>query len=356
MQDIADRCQVHQVTVSRALRGESPYVSAALRERILATAREMGYDPAMSHAARRLRISKTDAHVISHVIAIFFPEEFYTYAYFQTIYNGILEYLMARQFALVTYFANPSRYPLSPIFTRGDVDGIICSHYRAPEIFDLLQHLRALPQFGDRPVLSLLDPAPGVSAILTDDEAGGYAAAAHLLDLGHRHLLHFIDPGDEYSQRQRLVGYRRAFRERGLDADAFLHFGYVGLYTPPYLHGYVLDALRSYPQTTGILARNDYTARYLRDELASLGIKVPSAMSLVGYDDTDPLCDHDGKPFLTTIQAPLREIGHAAAAMIIGQVTGQENSDAVRTLPVQPILRRSTSHPRNDTLHLLCEV
>ena len=72
MRDIAARCGVTKQTVSRALLGDTR-VRADTRERVLAAAEALGYDPTRHHAARQMALSKHGLSVLNEVIAVFFP-------------------------------------------------------------------------------------------------------------------------------------------------------------------------------------------------------------------------------------------------------------------------------------------
>lgn len=343
IKEIAARCGVHHATVSRALRGPSPYVSEALRAQILAVAAEMGYDPSYSHAARHLRAAKKGTPVVSQVVALFLPRDFADIPYFRALFRGLSEELMAQHFSVLLHFADTAEYPLSPIFRRGDVDGLIFSH-DTPAMRLLLQELRRERNFGERPVVSVLSDVESVRSVIPDDRQGGYLAASHLLDLGHRHLIHFvIEAGDEYGQIQRFVGLRQAYRERGLDPEAYLHpcevwdFG-----TAAVVASCFRDTLARTPHATAVLARNDFWAPTLLDVCAERGLRVPEDISLVGYDDTDDV--HQ----LTTVHVPLTEIGQSAAQMIIQRITGGSADEATIILPTSLVIRRTTA-PANGT-------
>lgn len=102
LQDIAEHCQVNKVTVSRALRGDRRYVSAKTTERILAMAKELGYDPLRHHAARSLRLQGVGQRALSQLVAVFFPVDFQSRPYFLALFQGLLDTLQQRQYGLVT--------------------------------------------------------------------------------------------------------------------------------------------------------------------------------------------------------------------------------------------------------------
>lgn len=347
LQDIAERCQVNKVTVSRALRGDRRYVSAVTSARILAVAQELGYDPSRHHAARSLRLQGVGQRAVSQLVAVFFPVDFHSRPYYLTLFQGLLDVLQQRQYGLVTLSLD-EEVTLPPAFRRGDIDGVIAI-YQSQPIIDRIQLLRHEPMFGDRPIVSMMESIPGCSSVSSDDFAGGYAAAAHLLDLGHRHLLHFVQVQDQLSHRQRYAGYLQAFHDRGVNPAAHLHRCEMvdgGFSFPDPLEAAVPAALRQHPQITGILARHDRSAQLLAQLLERFGIAIPAAMSLIGYDDTDPIIDRQGCNILTTISNPLRQVGQRAANLLLDRLTGILPGDQLITLPVELVQRVSTAPPR----------
>ena len=222
MQDIADRCGVSKVTVSRALRNDLRYVSKSVAERIVATASEMRYNPSRHQAARRLALMKVGQQVINQVIALYFPAEFFQVNYFGAVFRGVMDASIDHKYSLLSIasydVANPT---MAPVFSRGDVDGII-SMANPEEFSKVLKMLRAEINFGRRPAVSAIHPVDDCAAVVTDDYSGGYASASHLLDLGHRHMPHFVVREQVYPHYERLRGYRRAYIDRGLDPNQYL--------------------------------------------------------------------------------------------------------------------------------------
>ena len=346
LQDIASRCGVAKITVSYALRGETSHVSPATRERILAAANELGYNPAAHHMARRLALRKGGgARAINHVVALFFPTVLAKGEYFGGLFNGIYQALIADRFALLACDINLQQtdpveeLPLA--FDRGDVDGAIlyCTHTG-----EWLTRLRAKAHFKDRPLVTLFSPYPGCSAVLTDDRGGAYAAASHLLNLGHRYLAHYYQ-GGTYLDDERLAGCRQAYRDQGLDPAQYLRYLRFREYRNLEAQEELIAQLRAHPKVTAIMARHDFAALYTYEALARHDFRVPQEYSLIGFDDTDRLPDAHGQNQLTTIRLPLADVGAQAARLMIEQIHGRAPIGNLPALPTKLILRGSTAPP-----------
>jgi LacI family transcriptional regulator len=366
---IAEQCGVSVATVSRALRHPERHRQETT-ERIAAVARELGYDPARYEGARRLVLSRFGKNLVNHLIALVFPPFFYEAHYFTAIFQGILDVLTPEGFGLITIDGDHAlQYALPPSFTRGDIDGVIIAA-DPKDSPTILAKLRTEMGFAKRPVVSLVVPIPTCSNVLVDASRGAYEAAGHLLDLGHRHLLHFCGPYEDSGQMlhdqhaQFLRGYRLACAERGLAPDAHLH--YLSLERRLWQLAFraanrskldawassarahqhpLLQMLRAHPEITGILALNDPSAILIHHLLTHSGVRVPEDVSLVGFDDTDPLYDARGLNCLTTVRVPLRALGRKAAHLLIRQINGQQPPDSHLLVPPTLVIRGTTAPP-----------
>jgi LacI family transcriptional regulator/LacI family repressor for deo operon, udp, cdd, tsx, nupC, and nupG len=351
MQEIAERCGVNQMTVSRVMRNEK-YVSEENRARILQVATELGYDPLMNQAARRLRAQRSsETPALNHTIALVFPQLFYTMKYFQTLFIGMLDVASNAMFEVVTTYSDfVTATSFSSGIVRGDVDGVILTNDRGGEN-SLIPWLRKQTYFENRPIVDLLEIAQDCSCVLPDDVGAARAATAHLLELGHRRIAHYwlTAPWEQGQMARRYEGCRQACEAYGIDPKQCLvtarkqkvHGPEEDSYIPP-----LLAVLASNPDITAIMAINDLHTSVIRDMLAERGMRVPEDMSIVGFDDTDPMLDTAGNNVLTTVRLPLDALGRTAMTLLIDQVLGKAVSNQQMVLPTELIVRRSTMPPR----------
>lgn len=347
LRDIARACGVSVVTVSHALRGTPKEVGRALQDKIQATATQLGYDPAANYSARRLVARRKGDQMLNHLVGVSLPFMFNDESvYCLRLFNGMMTVLHNAQFGVLTNYTGGADSPLTlmPSFIRGEVDGVIALGDEL--VFKpTLEKLRALPLFADRPVVTLINTLPGCSAVLADDMAGGYLAAKHLLELGHRHLLTptFIPAPTTGPVYLRAQGYEKALQEYGLDPHRYLHPVCMlgGLED---VIGRVLAALRATPAISGILAWNDVTAVGLYYALVNAGWRIPDDISLIGYDETNLIPDARGENILTTVAVPLYAMGQEAALQLLRQI---EHSSTLQTLtlPIQLQVRGTTAPP-----------
>lgn len=174
------------------------------------------------------------------------------------------------------------------------------------------------------PVVTIARPisSTAVDIIRIDDRGGLALAVDHLVDLGHRRIVH-VDGGGAPSSAERGEGYLEAMRTHGLDAEALVLPG--GLEQE---HGLAAAAamleraraeggLEHLP--TGVVAFNDRLAGGIVLGLQAAGVLVPEQVSVVGFDNARrsqagplPLTTIDQNPDLMARLALERAIGRAA--------------------------------------------
>jgi len=361
--DIAERSGFSKSTVSLALQHD-PRIKANTRDAILAVAAEMGYDAAHHDIARRMVLSKRGQDIIHSNVGLILISDHYTLPYYFRTHHGILTALTEAGYSMVIMqvaVADADKeLPLPRCFARGDIDGVIWGP--GTEKFRLLHlAIEHHPYLGKRPSAVALGPYFNYAAVTVDVRQGAYEATRHLLALGHRHLLHITLPFLKHfvSFQQRLAGVRKAFREYQLDPACYLHcFIPTGAWHNEEADRREVTAfaniedndliqfLRVHPEITGILARNDFSAQQIWYVLQEAGISVPEEMSLIGFDDTDPLLDARGRNILTTVRLPLEQVGQESVHLLIEQIEQQHTTQVRRVLPTELVVRHSTGPAR----------
>lgn len=178
--------------------------------------------------------------------------------------------------------------------------------------------------------------------VITDNEAGGFAATEHLLDLGHQRIGHLAGPAHVSSAQGRLTGYRRALEERGLPVrnDLVVH--------APFTVGGAYDnafALLDRPnRPTAVFAANDLQAIGVMKAARALDLQIPDDLALVGGDDIE-LAEFLEVP-LTTFHQPAQEIGSLGAEILIEWLHGGHEEQRGVVLTPRLIVRRSSGSAR----------
>ena len=354
LQSIADRLGCSAKTVSNAF-SRPDQLSPALRERILATAAELGYpgpDP-LAAGLRRGRVGAIGFAFANRLSYAF--EDAVTVALLAGA-SGVAENA-GTGLLLVPGSATAERNTAA--VSAAVMDGLLV--FSMADDDPLLQAAiaRGLPTVVmDEPeplVLAALG-APGRETprwIGIDDRVAARGAAEHLLGLGHRRIgvitfslhrgqergLMDVDAQDRARYavtRRRLEGFREAAASAGVQ---WPDVPVVAGVTSSVEEGRRATAtlLDARPDVTALLCLSDRLAEGAVHVLRSRGLEVPSDVSVVGFDDA-PGAEPLG---LTTVRQPHGEKGEAAARMLLALMEGQE-VPAVTTLETQLVVRGST--------------
>jgi DNA-binding LacI/PurR family transcriptional regulator len=94
-----------------------------------------------------------------------------------------------------------------------------------------------------------------------------------------------------------------------------------------------------------IVCANDQTAIGAMRDLQAAGIRVPSDIAVVGFDDMRISALFT--PPLTTVRQPMRELGERACALLLGRVGDPALPPRSERLRTQLIVRESCGCPPN---------
>jgi len=350
--DIAERLGVSRTTVSNAY-NRPDQLSPALRERVLAAARELGYggpDP-VARSLRRGRAGSLGL-VFDHRLRYIFSDPA-AVLFLSGVAAGCEE--QGTGLALVPQLPEGA----AEVVRSALVDGYVM--FCTPEDDERLQAViaRGLPYV-------LVDysgnvPGPRVNI---DDRGGARAVAQHLVDLGHRRfgiVLPYEKWGTEipYSEgpeataeraeklsapdrvtpyvrwrcfirHERLLGWRDAVEGAGVDWSS------VPVASAPESDtetGYRAAArlLDRVDRPTAIICLSDVLALGAMRAAAERGIRVPQDLSIVGFDDIA----HAATASLTTVYQPHAAKGEEAVRLLT------EGGDDV-VLPTELVVRASS--------------
>jgi LacI family transcriptional regulator len=324
IRDVAAQAGVSVATVSKVL-NQRYGVAATTLARVQAVIEELGYEASL--VAQSLRNHRTN--VIGILVADLEP--------FSTeLLKGAADAIRGSGFELVVYSAggrtgDPAGWEKRYLSRLSGtlVDGAVLV---TPTV-----SLEALP---GTPVVAV-DPHTGPSALPTidsDNLRGAQLATEHLLGLGHRRIAFLTGRPDLQSAQLRKTGYLRALAAAGVPVDEGLIR--VGAYDPATSAASARDLLTGPDRPTAVFAANDLSAIATVGAARALGLGVPEDLSVVGFDNVPEsvLCT----PPLTTVDQPIREMGHRAITLLIALINGDEVERTHLTLDTGLVVRGST--------------
>jgi GntR family transcriptional regulator of arabinose operon len=185
-------------------------------------------------------------------------------------------------------------------------------------------------------------PEMDCPCVKVDDELGGFLAAEHLIQLGHRRIAGFFKM-DDLQGVNRLKGFIRAHREYQvpLAPSAVVHYTTEQKHIKPYEQAAaMLSQLEDRP--TAFVGYNDELAVQLLEAVRQTGMSVPQDVSIIGFDDSSLATATEVK--LTTLTHPKTDLGTQAAELLIDLIEGKSGRDSLSNLVHKPalIIREST--------------
>jgi DNA-binding LacI/PurR family transcriptional regulator len=183
------------------------------------------------------------------------------------------------------------------------------------------------------------EPGDGVRSVGATHWYGALTATRHLLDLGHRRIAAITGPGENWSVRVRLDGYRAALAQAGVPvAEGLVR---ADRFTPAGGRRQALDLLALREPPSAVVAGNDAQAFGVLQALAERGVRAPQDMSVVGFDDV-PVAEW-ATPALTTVRQPLAAMAATAFRMLrLSTESGAAQPDQVE-LATTLVIRASTA-------------
>jgi DNA-binding LacI/PurR family transcriptional regulator len=329
MQDIATAAGVSQSTVSRVLNDTptSVPIAAETRERVQEVAKRLGYRP--NPLARGLRGART---MLLGVIVREITDPFFAMAV-----EAVSTEALARGYNVVLGSAHSKAdeaIALRAVLETRHCDAIL-----------LLGDMRDEPKFLDdlrasqTPVIALWHGSEleGVPTVNIDNRAGIVAALDHLVELGHSRIA-FIGGRPLGDIRERRTAYVEYLDERGIEfPDEYVQ----NVSNDPSGGDAALRALVALDQPpTAVVCTTDHLATGVLHAAADLGIDVPGALSVVGFDDI-PIASYT-VPSLTTVHMPVNEMTAVAARLAMDEP--EDGAGPPENVVVSPslVVRRST--------------
>jgi LacI family transcriptional regulator len=322
LRDVAKRARVSPMTVSRVANG-APGVRPETRRRVEKAIADLGFIP--NGVARGLKSSKTGA------LGLIVPD--IVNPFFAVVVRGAETVARRAGYRLLLCISENDltleRQYVEDMISH-QVEGLLI----APVGDRSLANIQPLVQrkfpfvLMDRGVRGL-----DCDLVQGDNLAGGRRLVRHLISIGHRRIAAIIEPDNVSTARERLEGYRDALKSAGIAFDPELVAETSGDRSGGYSATHQILSL--HPLPTAILAINNMTALGAMQAIRERGLKVPTDIALVCFDDVEHLAAIS--PFLTVMNQPAESFGTVAAQLLLDRIAGKAG-DKRRLVVLQPHL------------------
>ena len=312
IREIARQAGVSTATVSRVMNGKGP-VSDNTRQRVLAVVKENNYK--LNSIARGLSRQKTDT------IGVILPE--LVDEFFMDLVHSIDEAAYAANKFVMISSSHSQRNTIETVMefmNGGRIDGVILM---APEIVD--ENFLRLIKRSNRPLVVLNAPSSITDCycLNIDNYQGAVAAVTHLLGHDYQKIAMITGPSGNSDAEERFCGYRDVLEKSNVpyreelvvNGDFTLESGYYGF----------LRLISQPEKPDSVFAANDMMALGVYQAALASQMRIPDDIAVVGFDDI--FLSRLLTPRLTTVHAPVPEMGKKAVQALLGIISGEIASE-----------------------------
>ena len=323
--DVAEKAGVSISTVSRVLNNTVP-VEEEAAQRVRAAVSALNYTP---HSAARTLASRRTNTI--GLLLLDIGGEFYT-----PMLRGIeavssqAGYDLLIHSTITSMSGRPSRRALG----EHNTDGLLV-------FTDAVDHaeLARLHEIGF-PVVLLNQSSPkdlAIPAITIENQSGACKVVDHLIEVhGRKRILFLQGPVGNEDSEQREKGYRQSLKKHGLPYHP--HLVVRGGFEPNAAHAVVAQVLSTGLEFDAIFAGDDDNAVGVIQALRAAGREIPGDVSVAGFDDS--LFARILTPPLTTVRAPIEQVGQAAVSQLLCLIRSEPVEPRL-VLPTELIIRQS---------------
>jgi DNA-binding LacI/PurR family transcriptional regulator len=329
--DVASRAGVSKTTVSRVLNGKGE-INENTVLKVRKAISELGYVP----SAGAVGLARGTTQMIGMLV----PDMAWPWA---GIVQAVVATLETEGFGLRMLTWNRGEESLRRLglqVAAKSFDGLLVIE---PE--GAMGYITELHEAG-LPVVLIDDrfQRPGFPYVATTNRQGGEQAARHLLDIGRRRPLVVTGPETFGCTQERLDGFVDVYAEAGIEIGQRSiicgHFDFERCRSA------VKRALADGLEFDSVFAHNDPSAAGVLAALHEGGLWVPQDVAVVGFDDVE-MASYT-YPALTTIRQPMREMGEAAARLLLDHVRGSPKAAPSCIVPTSLVIRGTTSQPGSN--------
>ena len=330
--DVAELAGVSIKTVSRVVNKE-PNVQRSTREKVESAIHALAYRP--NAAARGLSGKR------SYVIGLVYenPREF---SYMKDVLNGALEACETGGYSLLL---RPLKLPnesladdIRQFVLQTRLDGMvltapICDYSTVTSLLTEMKIPCAL--------ISPTERREDRLSIACNDEEASASLTQILISQGHKSIGFIKGHPDHGATNNRFQGYCRALEENKIRfSEKMVRQGYFSFESGKDCGKNLMELVN---RPSAIIASNDDMAAGVIFEAHEKGLKIPSELSVVGFDDT-PIATQIWPP-LTTVRQPIVEMSRTLTNLLIVELQSRHRQLSPAPFSCEMVIR-SSSGPR----------
>lgn len=327
--DVAKEAACSTATVSLALAGDKR-IQPKTVSKVMKAAKKLGYIP--NYTAKSLSKKTTDT------LGLIVPN--IENPLFSLMISGIESYANSKKFDLILGISDSDRdkeiFYLDMLRSKR-VDGLIVFPTFIDSVAERLNNANSLP-----PLVLCGSSGRGIrntSYAKCNNRLGAYLATEHLITMGCKKIGCIFPANDSAQYSSRYNGYCEAMKAANIEINPDLICFCKPLNEEIFS---VTTNLIKEHRPDGIFCICDYHAIIVMHAIASLGLKMPDDIKLIGFDNIS-LSAFLPTP-LSTIDTKGYEVGRTAAQLLLEKINHPDTH--VKQIEIEPslIVRGSTDN------------
>lgn len=330
-QQVAQHAGVSQSAVSRTFTPGAS-ISPATREKVLQSARELGYRP--NALARSLNTARS--RIVGVVISCF-DNPFYPH-----VLEALGRELDALNYHLLLFVSDRDSN-VDRIFDQimqYRVDGIVLASGALSDALSEECHGAGIPVV----LFNRTAESEMASSVNTDNRAAARQIAEFLLAGEHQRFACITGADNASVNQLRLDGFREALNARNIDVTVL-----AGQNDSEQTAQAARQLFSSGTPPDAVFAVNDHMALTVMDVARyEFGLRIPQDVSVVGYDDVGPA----GWPSyaLTSICQPVEVMVQRTIGLLMQQIDSAVMAPEQIVIPGTLVVRHSARRPRHGVV------
>jgi len=310
--DVAERAGVSIATVSRVINGKAPVVHETA-ERVRQAIKELQFTPRTAARVLASRKTSTIGLVFSEISGAFFPH----------LLKGIEEEIRLAGYELLIYSTHTDLAVERRPIGEHNTDGLLV--FTASLETEELKRLHSV----NFPLVLMHETPPqdmAIPVITIENKDGAAMLVSHLIEKhGRRRIVFLRGPEGHEDSKWRERGYREALETHGLPFDETLISR--GEFDEDTAFDSMKKLIAAGVEFDAVFAGDDDGAIGVYRALTLAGRIIPDDVSVVGFDDVQ--FARYISPALTTIRAPIEEVGREAVRQLIRLLNGEQAQSLV---------------------------
>lgn len=301
-------------TISKVLNGREG-VSEENREKVRQAINDLGF--------QRWPSMKPVESTIKSITVIAYSVGTYDGTFYERVIRLIIEDGRKRGIAieinLLMVPQTQANIPDAQLFQNGIPEALILLGVEHKSILDRVAQI-GCPTL----LVNSIDPLMRFDSVCPDYFLGGFLATQHLLDLGHRNIVH-VGTSRRLTLDLRRQGFITALTQAGITYNPSEHFIDIGSQAFATLNENILDSQidqNGKLKSTAFFAVADEVAISIMQKLNAKGFSVPEDASVMGFDDL--AVSAHCVPALTTLHSNLSILEQTAIDLLLERAANPE--------------------------------